>query len=56
MIDILTLALTHGLMAFAAITLIARDDLDDEGGPKPVPRWRRKPADPAQPTASVDAD
>ncbi len=43
MIDLLTLALTHGLMAFAAITLIGRAELDDEAGDKPVPRWRRKP-------------
>ena len=45
MIDILTLALTHGLMAFAAVRLMLRDDLDDEAGEKPLPRWRRQRAD-----------
>jgi len=40
LIDLLTLALTHGLMAFAAISLIARDELDEEGEAKPK-RWKR---------------
>lgn len=45
MIDILTLALTHGLMALAALVLIARADLDDEeAGDRPAPRWQRPPA------------
>jgi hypothetical protein len=46
MINILTLALTHVLMAIAAVALMARADLDDEGGEKPLPPWRR-PRDPA---------
>ena len=31
MVNILTLALTHALMALAAIRLLMRDDLDDDG-------------------------
>lgn len=31
MIDIFTLALTHGLIALAAWRLLTRDDLDEEG-------------------------
>lgn len=33
MIDLFSLALTHGLMLFAAWRLIARDDLDREAPP-----------------------
>lgn len=45
MIDILTLALTHGLMALAALILITRGDLDDEdGAERPAPPWQRPPA------------
>lgn len=52
MINILTLALTHVLMAYAAIALMARDDLDDEDGEKPVPRWRRSSDSAASPDES----
>jgi hypothetical protein len=42
-IDALTLALTHGLMAIAALILASRPDLDDDGaaGGKAAPRWKR---------------
>ena len=41
-IDILTLALTHGLMVLAALVLISRGDLDDEeAGDRPAARWQR---------------
>lgn len=48
MINVLTLALTHGLMAIAALILAGRADLDDDGagrgeaGGKPLPRWKRR--------------
>jgi hypothetical protein len=46
-IDLLTLALTHGLMALAAITLLSRADLDDENGGSAQPKpWQRKPGNP----------
>jgi hypothetical protein len=45
MIDLFTLALTHVLMAYAAISMIARDDLDADGEAKPAKRWQRKSAD-----------
>jgi hypothetical protein len=48
LVDILTLALTHGLMALAAWRLIQRDELDEEGDAAPRSRWLRKPA-PAPP-------
>jgi hypothetical protein len=41
LIDLLTLALTHGLMAFVAIGLMSRSELDEEGEEKRVPAWRR---------------
>ena len=41
MIDLFTLALTHGLMALAAIVLLGRDDLDTEVGAKRPKRWQR---------------
>ena len=45
MIDILTLALTHGLMALAALVLVTRPDLDDEeAGERPAPPWRQPAA------------
>lgn len=49
-IDILTLALTHGLMALAALVLVTRPDLDDEdAAERPAPRWQRPPVrDPAE--------
>jgi hypothetical protein len=56
MIDYLTLALTHGLMALALWRLLFRPDLDvdlDVGasGNGPAPRarpWVRKPSPPAE--------
>lgn len=43
MIDLATLALTHGLMALAALILVMRDDLDDEDAAgRPAPRWQRR--------------
>ena len=36
MINVLTLALTHGLMALAAWRLLARRDLDEEDGASPA--------------------
>lgn len=42
MIDLFTLALTHGLMAMAAIVLLGRDDLDMEAGAKRPRRWQRQ--------------
>jgi hypothetical protein len=42
-IDILTLALTHGLMALAALILVTRGDLDDEEtASAATPRWRQR--------------
>lgn len=48
MIDIFSLALTHGLMALAALVLVTRADLDDEeAGDQPAARqkapWQRPP-------------
>ncbi|MFC3098049.1 hypothetical protein [Alteraurantiacibacter palmitatis] len=50
MVDIFTLALTHGLMAFAAWRLIQRDELDEEGEGQPRSRWlkKRAPTSPAE--------
>ena len=47
MIDILTLALTHGLMAIAVWRLLWRDDLgrDPEDVVAPRRPWLREPAD-----------
>ena len=43
MIDIFTLALTHGLMALAALLLLGRADLDDEeAGERPPRPWQRR--------------
>lgn len=46
MIDILTLALTHGLMAIALWRLLARDDLGHDPGEAAAPPrpWLRAPA------------
>jgi hypothetical protein len=46
LVDILSLALTHGLMAVALWRLLQRDDLDRDGGDSARPRqaWSRKPA------------
>jgi hypothetical protein len=43
MIDTLTLALTHGLMALALWRLLFRPDLDQDGAEPPRKRqpWRR---------------
>ena len=42
MIDILTLALTHGLMAIALWRLLSRDDLgQDDGEPAQQRPWLR---------------
>jgi hypothetical protein len=46
LVDILTLALTHGLMAIALWRLLWRDDLDRDSGDavaRPRP-WLREPA------------
>lgn len=45
MIDTLTLALTHGLMALALWRLLFRADLDQDGALPREPRqpWRRGP-------------
>lgn len=45
MVDILTLALTHGLMALALLRLLARDDLGRDGGEAQAqrPPWLREP-------------
>ncbi|MGC1269142.1 MAG: hypothetical protein WA842_00940 [Croceibacterium sp.] len=53
MIDTLTLALTHGLMALALWRLLFRPDLDEDGAERPVKRqpWRR-----ATPAAKDRAD
>ncbi|MFC3100200.1 hypothetical protein [Altererythrobacter lauratis] len=52
MVDIFTLALTHGLMAFAAWRLIQRDELDEEGEAAPRSRWAKKRG----PAPAPDAD
>ena len=39
MVDILSLAVTHGLMAIALWRLLSRDDLGDDPGDAPEP-WR----------------
>lgn len=52
MIDLFTLALTHGLMALAAVALLSRDDLDADGGGKALRRWQRNP--PVEPAAGED--
>lgn len=45
MVDIATLALTHGLMAIALWRLLWRDDLDSDPGSEPQrPRpWLQRP-------------
>lgn len=47
MVDILTLALTHGLMAIAVWRLLWREDLgrDPEDVSAPRRPWLREPAD-----------
>ena len=53
MIDILTLALTHGLMAIALWRLLSRDDLGQEPGSDKAPArpWLR--ADTPKPDESA---
>ena len=47
MINILTLALTHGLMAYAAWKLVLREDLDEEdAAARPASRWLKKRSGP----------
>ncbi|GFM30353.1 hypothetical protein [Novosphingobium sp. PY1] len=54
MVDIFALALSHGLLALAALRLLARVDLDEEGredaggGRKARPAQRRKMRVPTQ--------
>jgi len=43
MVDIFALSIAHGLLVLAAWRLMARDDLDSEGGPRPKFGSRRKP-------------
>ena len=43
MVDVFTLALTHGLMAIALWRLLFRPELDQEGDADPARPWR-KPA------------
>jgi len=45
LVDILSLALTHGLMAVALWRLLQRDDLDRDAGDAVKPRrpWSRNP-------------
>ncbi len=48
LINILTLALTHGLMAYAAWKLVLRDDLDEEdAAARPASRWLKKRGSPS---------
>lgn len=45
MIDYFAIALTHGLMAYVAIRLLLRDDLDDEKAfdlPEPEPLFAKR--------------
>lgn len=64
MVDIFALALSHGLLALAAIRLLGRPELDDERGsgaapkPRPVSRFtagRTMKVRPAGEGASHDA-
>jgi hypothetical protein len=43
MVDIFALSIAHGLLVLAALRLMARDDLDHEGGPRPRFGSRRQP-------------
>ena len=56
MIDLFTLALTHGLMALALWRMLFRPDLDlDEGEARPAARaWHKPPPAPAD-EAGADA-
>lgn len=46
MIDNFSLAVTHGLMMFAAILLLRRPDLDDEDGTGKKTLRRKRPGTP----------
>jgi len=46
-VDLLTLALTHGLMAIALWRLLSRPELDEEDSPEPRRPWARRKPDPA---------
>jgi len=49
LIDIATLALTHGLMMVALLRMLWRDDLDVEGeAPAPRKPWHRPAEDGAE--------
>ncbi|WP_200943119.1 hypothetical protein [Altererythrobacter sp. Root672] len=55
MVDIFTLALTHGLLAVAIWRLLFRPDLDSEEGPDGRDRpWLRKRGDTAGTSAADD--
>ena len=41
MIDLLTLALTHGLIAVALWRMLFRADLDEDEAPAARPPWRK---------------
>ncbi len=41
MIDLFTLALTHGLILLALLRLMVRPELDDEGARSSVKPWRK---------------
>jgi hypothetical protein len=43
MVDIFALSIAHGLLVLAAWRLMARDDLDSEGGSRPRFGSRRQP-------------
>lgn len=44
LIDLATLALTHGLMLLALIRMLGRDELDrDDGTPEKRKPWLRRP-------------
>jgi hypothetical protein len=52
-VDILSLALTHGLMAIALWRLLSRDDLGHDPGEAPAPwrPWLRPPPAPTDDSA-----
>ena len=51
MVDLFTLALTHGLMAIALWRLLFRPDLDQEDAAAPARPWRKPAAEPAEKAA-----
>ena len=42
LVDIVTLALTHGLIALALWRMLFRPELDAEDAPAPHPPWRKQ--------------